>query len=98
MIFMKEFLMENIEGVLLRVVEDREGVNWDWLKRCEPFVGTWTPADHVYFLHRSEDVRQEHYVTIARSNAYGGAVRLTSPSISNHKKLNSTRSLTNATR
>ena len=40
MIFMKELLMENIEGVLLRVVEDREGVNWDWLKRCEPFVGT----------------------------------------------------------
>ena len=40
MIFMKEFLTENIEGVLLRVVEDREGFNWDWLKRCEPFVGT----------------------------------------------------------
>ena len=63
--------MENIEGVLLRVVEDREGVHWDWSKRCEPFVGTWTPADHVYFLHGSEDVKQDHYVTIARSNAYG---------------------------
>ena len=63
--------MENIEGVLLRVAEDREGVNWDWSRRCEPFVGTWTPADHVYFLHGSEDLKQDHYVTIARSNAHG---------------------------
>ena len=90
--------MENIEGVLLRVVEDREGVNWDWLKRCEPFVGTWTPADHVYFLHGSQDVKQDHYVTIARSNAYRGAVRLTSPSISIHLTAMSTRSLNSATR
>ena len=63
--------MENIDEVLLRVAEDRESVNWDWSKRCEPFVGTWTPADHVYFLHGSEDVKQDHYVTIARSNAHG---------------------------
>ena len=63
--------MENIEGVLLRVAEDRESVNWDWSRRCAPFVGSWTPADHVYFLHGSEDVKQDHYVTIARSNAYG---------------------------
>ena len=42
--------MENIEGVLLRVAEDRESVNWDWSKRCELFVRTWTPADHLYFL------------------------------------------------
>ena len=33
-------------------------------------MGKWTPADHVYFLHGSEDVKQDHYVTIARSNAY----------------------------
>ena len=63
--------MEQIEGVLLRVAEDRESVNWDWSKRCSPFVGTWTPADHVYFLHGTEDVKQDHYVTIARSNAHG---------------------------
>ena len=63
--------MENIKEVLLRVAEDREGVNWDWSKRCEPFVGTWTPADHVYFLHGSEDVKQDHYITIAKSNAHG---------------------------
>ena len=68
---MKEFEMENIDEVLLRVAEDREGVNWDWSRRCEPFVGTWNPADHVYFLHGSEDVKQDHYVTIARSNAHG---------------------------
>ena len=76
--------MEHIEEVLLRVAEDREGVNWDWSRRCAPFAGSWTPADHVYFLHGSEDVKQDYYVTIARSNAYGGAVRLTSPSISIH--------------
>ena len=63
--------MENIDEVLLRVAEDRESVNWNWSKRCGPFVGTWTPADHVYFLHGSEDVKQDHYVTIARSNAHG---------------------------
>ena len=62
--------MENIDEVLQRVAHDREGVTWDWSKRCEPFVGTWTPADHVYFLHGSEDVKQDHYVTIVRSNAY----------------------------
>ena len=63
--------MENIDDVLLRVAHDREGVTWDWLERCEQFVGTWTPADHVYFLHGSEDVKQDQYVTIARSNAHG---------------------------
>jgi hypothetical protein len=63
--------MENIDEVLRRVAEDRGGVNWDWSRRCEPFVGTWTPADHLYFLHGSEDEKQDHYVTIARSNAYG---------------------------
>ena len=62
--------MENIDEVLLRVAHDREGVAWGWSKRCEPFMGTWTPADHLYFLHGSEDVKQDHYVTIARSNAY----------------------------
>ena len=54
MIFAKDFLMENIDEVLLRVAHDREGVTWGWSKRCEPFLGTWTPADHVYFLHGSE--------------------------------------------
>ena len=49
--------MEFIDEVLHRVAHDREGVPWDWSKRCEPFVGTWTPADHVYFLHGSEDVQ-----------------------------------------
>ena len=63
--------MENIDEVLLRVAHDREGVAWGWSKRCEPFMGTWTPADHLYFLHGSEDVKQDHYVTIARSNAHG---------------------------
>ena len=63
--------MENIDEVLLRVAEDRESVNWDWSKRCEPFVRTWAPADHLYFLHSSEDVKQDHYITIARSNAHG---------------------------
>ena len=63
--------MEHIEGVLRRIAEDRECVNWDWSKRCEPFVGTWTPTDHVCFLHGSEDVKQDHYITIARSNAFG---------------------------
>ena len=63
--------MEYIEEVLFRVAEDRESVNWDWLRRCAPFAGSWTPADHVYFLHGSEDVKQDHYITIARSNAYG---------------------------
>ena len=62
--------MEHIDEVLLRVAEDRESVNWDWSRRCATFVGTWTPADHVYFLHGSEEVKQDHYVTIARSNAY----------------------------
>ena len=63
--------MENIDEVLLRVAHDRESVSWDWSKRCEQYVGTWMPADHLYFLHGSEDVKQDHYVTIARSNAYG---------------------------
>ena len=63
--------MENIDEVLCRVAEDRESVSWDWSKRCEQYVGTWMPADHLYFLHGSEDVKQDHYVTIARSNAYG---------------------------
>ena len=62
--------MEHIDEVLLRVAEDRESVNWDWSRRCATFVGTWTPADHVYFLHGSEEVKQDHYVTIARSHAY----------------------------
>ena len=62
--------MEHIDEVLIRVAEDREGVNWDWSRRCAPFAGSWTPADHVYFLHGSEDVKQDHYITIARSNAY----------------------------
>ena len=67
---MKKFLMETIEGVLLRAAEDRESVNWDWSRRCAPYAGSWTPADHLYFLHGSEDVKQDLYVTIARSNAY----------------------------
>ena len=50
--------MEFIDEVLHRVAHDREGVTWDWSKRCEPFVGTWTPADHVYFLHGSEDLNK----------------------------------------
>ena len=90
--------MEHIEGVLRRVAEDRESVNWDWSRRCEPFVETWTPADHVYFLHGSEDVKQDHYITIARSNAYGGAVRQTSLSIRIHLTGMSKRSLKSATR
>lgn len=63
--------MEQFEGILLRLAEDREGVNWDWSRRCAPFAGSWTPADHIYFLHGSEDVKQDHYITIARSNAHG---------------------------
>ena len=63
--------MENIDEVLCRVAEDRESVSWDWSKRCEQYVGTWMPADHLYFLHGSEDVRQDHYITIAKSNAHG---------------------------
>ena len=62
--------MENIDEVLLRVAHDREGVTWDWSKRCEPCVGTWTPADHVYFLHGSGDVKQDQYVTIAFNARY----------------------------
>ena len=60
--------MGNIDEVLLRVAEDRESVNWDWSKRCEPFVRTWTPADHLYFLHGSEDVKQDHYITMVLSH------------------------------
>ena len=63
--------MEKVDEVLLRVAEDRDSVNWDWSRRCEPFLGIWAPADHLYFLHCSEDVKQDHYITIARSNAYG---------------------------
>ena len=63
--------MENIDEVLRRVAEDRESVNWDWSRRCAPYAGSWTPADHVYFIHGSEDVKQDHYITIARSNAHG---------------------------
>ena len=63
--------MERIDEVLLRVAEDRESVNWDWSRRCASFAGSWTSADHVYFLHGSEDVKQDHYITIARSNALG---------------------------
>ena len=58
--------MEFIDEVLHRVAHDREGVTWDWSKRCEPFVGTWTPADHVYFLHGSEDVKQDVFDNIIK--------------------------------
>jgi hypothetical protein len=30
--------MGYIEAVLFRVAEDRESVNWDWLRRCAPFA------------------------------------------------------------
>ena len=36
--FTKEFLMENIDEVFLRVAEDRESVNWDWSKRAMTIV------------------------------------------------------------
>ncbi|ERL96464.1 hypothetical protein HIMB11_03036, partial [Rhodobacteraceae bacterium HIMB11] len=63
--------MERIDEVLLRVAEDRESFNWDWSRRCASFAGSWTSADHVNFLHGSEDVKQDHYITIATSNALG---------------------------